>query len=104
MIQYQLSNLDELNSVSNLFKVLGHPKRLQLLYLLIQNSMTVSQISESLNWEQSAVSHQLQLLRKKHFVSSARHGKQVVYRLDNPVVMTLIADAVNSLKSENMKH
>ena len=102
MIQYQLSNLDELNSVSNLFKILGHPKRLQLLYLLIQNSMTVSQISQSLDWEQSAVSHQLKLLRKKHFVSAVRHGKQVVYRLDNPVVMTLIADAVNSLKSEKI--
>ena len=61
MINYQLSNLDDLNQVSSLFKILGHPKRLQLLYLLIQHSMTVSQISTALNWEQSAVSHQLQL-------------------------------------------
>ena len=52
MINYQLSNLDDLNQVSSLFKILGHPKRLQLLYLLIQHSMTVSQISTALNWEQ----------------------------------------------------
>lgn len=98
MLKYQLANIDELNKVSSLFKALSHPKRLQLLYLLIQNSMTVSEISESLSWEQSAVSHQLQLLRKKQLVSAVRHGKRVVYRLDDPIVMTLIADAISALK------
>ena len=85
MINYQLTNLDDLNEVSNLFKILGHPKRLQLLYLLIQHSMTVSQISTALNWEQSAVSHQLQLLKKHNCVSYERHGKKIVYKLDNAV-------------------
>ena len=99
MLKYQLTNLDELDQISDLFKTLGHPKRLQLLYLLIQNAMTVSQISESLSWEQSAVSHQLQLLRKKKLVSSVRHGKTVVYRLENRIAMTLIADAISTLKN-----
>lgn len=97
MINYQLSNLDDLNQVSALFKILGHPKRLQLLYLLIQHSMTVSQISTALNWEQSAVSHQLQLLKRHNCVSYERHGKQIIYKLDNPTVMTLIADAVGGI-------
>ena len=97
MINYQLNNLDDLNEVSNLFKILGHPKRLQLLYLLIQHSMTVSQISTALNWEQSAVSHQLQLLKQYNCVSYERHGKQIVYKLDNPTIMTLIADAVGGI-------
>lgn len=98
MINYQLTNLDDLNQVSTIFKLLGHPKRLQLLYLLIQHSMTVSQISAALNWEQSAVSHQLQLLKHNNCVSYERHGKQIVYKLDNPTIITLIADAIGGMK------
>lgn len=98
MINYQLSNLDDLQQVSSLFKVLGHPKRLQLLYLLIQHSMTVSEISAALNWEQSAVSHQLQLLKRYNCVSYERNGKQIIYKLDNPTVMTLIADAMGGIR------
>lgn len=80
---------------SQLFKMLGNPKRLQLIYLLIQHSMSVSEISRELNWEQSGVSHQLQLLRKYNLVQQDRHGKTVIYRLDDPHVMTLIADVLS---------
>lgn len=97
MLNYQLSNLDELNNVSFLFKALGHPKRLQLLYLLIQHSMTVSEISKALDWEQSAVSHQLQILRQTDCVVPKRHGKQIRYKISNPIVITLIADALGGI-------
>ena len=71
-MNYQSLRQDELERVSSLFKILGHPKRLQLLYLLMQNRMTVSEISQALEWEQSAVSHQL----------------------TSPQIMALIADAI----------
>ncbi|WP_295728872.1 metalloregulator ArsR/SmtB family transcription factor [uncultured Limosilactobacillus sp.] len=100
MINYQLSNLDDLQRASSLFKLLGHPKRLQLLYLLIQRSMTVSEISTALSWEQSAVSHQLQLLKRYNCVSYERNGKQIIYKLDNPIVITLIADAMGGMISK----
>ena len=50
-MNYQSLRQDELERVSSLFKILGHPKRLQLLYLLMQNRMTVSEISQALEWE-----------------------------------------------------
>lgn len=87
--------LPNIAKISQLFKVLGNPKRLQLIYLLIQNSMSVSEISTALNWEQSGVSHQLQLLRKYNLVQQHRHGKVVIYHLDDPRVMTLIADVLS---------
>jgi DNA-binding transcriptional ArsR family regulator len=87
--------LPNIIKISRLFKVLGNPKRLQLIYLLIQRSMSVSEISSTLNWEQSGVSHQLQLLRKYNLVQQHRHGKVVIYHLDDPKVMTLIADALS---------
>ena len=86
------TTIDALDQVSHLFKLMGHPKRLQLLYLLIQQSMTVSQISERLKWEQSAVSHQLQVLRTYQIV------ERVVYRLVDPLVMGIIADVVNEIR------
>ena len=84
--------IEDLDEISRLFKLLGHPKRL---YLLIQHSMSVSEISKALNWEQSAVSHQLQLLRKYGLVKQIRHGKTIIYHLQDPKVMTLIADVVS---------
>src|SRR5699024_11003799 len=91
---YQSLRQDELERVSSLFKILGHPKRLQLLYLLMQNRMTVSEISQALEWEQSAVSHQLQLLKQKKLVTASRRGKNMVYQLTSPQIMALIADAI----------
>ena len=93
-MNYQSLRQDELERVSSLFKILGHPKRLQLLYLLMQNRMTVSEISQALEWEQSAVSHQLQLLKQKKLVTASRRGKNMVYQLTSPQMMALIADAI----------
>ena len=93
-MNYQSLRQDELERVSSLFKILGHPKRLQLLYLLMQNRMTVSEISQALEWEQSAVSHQLQLKKKKKLVTASRRGKNMVYQLTSPQIMALIADAI----------
>ena len=93
-MNYQSLRQDELERVSSLFKILGHPKRLQLLYLLMQNRMTVSEISQALDWEQSAVSHQLQLLKQKKLVTASRRGKNMVYQLTSPQIMALIPDAI----------
>ncbi|MDO4856026.1 MAG: metalloregulator ArsR/SmtB family transcription factor [Limosilactobacillus gorillae] len=92
------ATIDALDQASHLFKLMGHPKRLQLLYLLIQQSMTVSQISQRLKWEQSAVSHQLQILRKYKIVERVKDGRQVVYRLVDPLVMGIIADVINKIR------
>lgn len=96
------TDIPNVNKISQLFKLLGNPKRLQLLYLLIQHSMSVSEISMKLNWEQSGVSHQLQLLRKYNLVQQRREGKTVIYHLEDPQVMTLIADVLSHAeKSSN---
>lgn len=95
VIDRRTTEIPDVNKVSQLFKLLGNPKRLQLLYLLIQNSMSVSEISTKLNWEQSGVSHQLQLLRKYNLVQQRRAGKTVIYQIEDPQVITLIADVLS---------
>lgn len=95
MVNQRTTDVPDVYRTSQLFKLLGNPKRLELLYLLIQQSMSVSEISDKLNWEQSGVSHQLKLLRKYNLVQQRRVGKTVIYYLDNPQVMTLIADVLS---------
>ncbi|MDO4903218.1 MAG: metalloregulator ArsR/SmtB family transcription factor [Limosilactobacillus sp.] len=95
MIEQYSGDLSNIVKASQLFKILGNPKRLNLLYLLIQDSYTVTEISEKLNWEQSGVSHQLQILRKFNLVQQHRQGKEIIYELNDPQVMTMIADALS---------
>ena len=57
--------------------------------------MTVTEISKQMNWAQSGVSHQLQLLRQYNLVQQRRNGKEMIYHLDDPQVMTLIADVIS---------
>ena len=57
--------------------------------------MTVTEISKQMNWEQSGVSPQLQLLRQYYLVQQRRNGKEMIYHLDDPQVMTLIADVIS---------
>lgn len=84
-----------IEKVSQLFKLLGNPKRLQILYLLIQDSLSVTEISERMEWEQSGVSHQLKILRQYDLVQQHRIGKTIIYHLEDPLIMTLIADAIS---------
>ena len=90
MVDRWTTDIPNVNKISQLFKILGNPKRLQLLYLLIQHSMSVSEISTKLNWEQSGVSHQLQLLRKYNLVQQRREGKTVNLKLYRTALFILL--------------
>ena len=69
--------------MSQLFKVLSDPTRLNILLLFKRWRKNVTSISQSVQMEQSAVSHQLRLLRENHVVKSRREGKTILYSLDD---------------------
>lgn len=81
------SDSETLASVE-IFKAFGNETRYKILYLLFENRMTVNEITEAIGLTQSAVSHQLKILRQTGLVSSERVGQFVYYTLaDEHIIM-----------------
>lgn len=69
--------------LASFFKLFGHPTRVKILQALLVSEMCVCDISYTLKMSQSAVSHQLRLLRDADLVKSRRAGKSVYYSLSD---------------------
>lgn len=87
------SDGDILN-VSEMFKILSDPTRLRVLYALAASEMCVQDISSLAGVSQSAVSHQLRILRNSRLVCYRKSGKQVFYSLDSESTRGLIQKAM----------
>lgn len=79
-----------INKVSQIYKVLSDPNRLKILLLLQQGEKNVGTLVEKLEMEQSAVSHQLKLLRENRVVKSRREGKTIFYSLDDEHILDIL--------------
>ena len=82
---------DELSDLAELFKVFGDSTRIKILYALTQGEKNVTEICAALEMNQSAISHQLKLLKNAKLVHSRRKGKQMIYALADDHVRTIIA-------------
>lgn len=81
---------DELIDLSELFKIFGDSTRIKILYSLLVSEMCVCDIATLLNMSQSAISHQLRLLKQSGLVKYRREGKTVFYSLSDTHVSTII--------------
>jgi len=81
--------------LSELFKVLGDPTRIRLLSVLErEQELCVYDIAEALNMGQSAISHQLRVLRNARLVKFRKDGKEVRYSLDDDHVVKLMTQGL----------
>jgi len=79
---------------AEIFKLLGDPTRVKLLFALSQRELCVCDLSAVLGMTQSAVSHQLRVLRGAHLVKYRKEGKVVFYSLADAHVSRLLAMGV----------
>ena len=87
-----------IEGISNLFKACGDPGRLQILHALQRQEMCVCDLAALLNVSESAVSHQLRLLRTLRLVANRREGTVLYYRLADGHVTELIALTLEHLR------
>jgi ArsR family transcriptional regulator len=87
---------NDLYILTEFFKVLGSPTRIRILLLLMEEDSCVSDLAEQLDMTQSAVSHQLNLLKSNKLVRRRRDGKMIFY--------TLVDEHVQMVVEKGMEH
>ena len=93
----ELPTVETLYELADLFKVFSDTTRIKILYALMTSEMCVADIAETINASQSAVSHQLRILKQARLVKFRRDGKNVIYSLDDDHVYTVLAQGMHHI-------
>lgn len=78
-----LTEEETLNDVANFFKIFGDQTRIKIIASLLNKELCVQDIADTVKMNQSAVSHQLRILRSSNIVKSKRDGKSIIYSLND---------------------
>ena len=87
----------QLLDLSEFFKVFGDSTRIKILYVLSQSEMCVCDIASLLQMGQSAISHQLRVLKQMQLVKFRRDGKTVFYSLSDNHIQTILAQGMEHI-------
>ena len=90
IVQRKLPDEESLYDLAELFKVFGDSTRIRILFVLFEAEVCVCDLAEALRMTQSAVSHQLRILKQNKLVKSRREGKSVFYSLADDHVRSII--------------
>ena len=86
-----------LYDLAELYKVFGDSTRVRILYALFESELCVCDIAELLNMSQSAISHQLRVLKQARLVRNRREGKTIFYFLADDHVRTIIGQGMEHI-------
>lgn len=87
-----------LSDLAELFKIFGDATRIRILLVLFQSEVCVYDLAKLLNMTQSAISHQLRLLKQARLVKSRREGKIVFYSLADSHVRTMLDQGMEHIR------
>jgi ArsR family transcriptional regulator len=100
IVQETMPDENELYDLAELFKVFGDSTRIRILYVLFEAEVCVCDLAQALNMTQSAISHQLRILKQSKLVKSRREGKSIFYSLADGHVRTIIAQGQEHIEEE----
>lgn len=103
-VQSQMLDSEHLIAISDFFKVLGDETRMKIIYALSHEELCVTDLAAALEMTQSAVSHQLKLLRMANQVKSRRDGKSIFYSLDDQHVLDILQEALTHVQHKMHEH
>ena len=87
-----------LYDLAELFKVFGDTTRIKILYALLETELCVNDIAEQLNMTQSAISHQLRILKQSKLIKYRRDGKQMYYSLADDHVRMILDQGITHIE------
>ena len=90
IVNKTLPEENELYDLAELIKVFGDSTRIRILFVLFEAEVCVCDLAKALNMTQSAISHQLRILKQNKLVKSRRDGKSIFYSLADEHVRTII--------------
>lgn len=97
IVKEKLPPEDDLYDLAELFKVFGDSTRIRILFVLFGAEVCVCDLAEALKMTQSAISHQLKILKQSKLVKGRREGKSVFYSLADEHVRTIIAQGLDHI-------
>ena len=89
-----------LYDLAELFKIFGDSTRVKILFVLLESEMCVCDIAQLLNMTQSAISHQLRILKQSRLVKFRREGKTIFYSLLDDHVCSILSQGLDHLKEQ----
>ena len=92
---------DMLIDLAEFFKVFGDSTRIQLLYALLDGEKCVSDLATELNASQSAISHQLRILKTARLVKFRREGKTIFYELCDSHIRNILDTGMEHLSEHD---
>ena len=96
-VNEQMPDEEILYDLAELFKIFGDSTRIKILYALFESEMCVCDIAQLLNMNQSAISHQLRILKQNRLVKNRREGKAVFYSLADSHVKTILSQGMDHI-------
>lgn len=91
---------EEMQDLAEFFKVFGDATRLKILYALKYSEMCVLDIANLLGMNQSAISHQLRVLKQMDLVKNRRDGKIIYYALADDHILTIFSQGLDHIEEE----
>jgi ArsR family transcriptional regulator len=96
-ISDELPDEDALFDLAELFKIFGDSTRIKILFVLLESDLSVNDIAKVLHMTQSAISHQLRILKSNGLVKYKREGKSLIYSLADAHVNTILSQGLDHL-------
>ncbi len=100
IVKEKMPRETELYDLAELFKIFGDSTRIRMLFVLFEAEVCVCDLAKALNMTQSAISHQLRILKANKLVKSRRDGKSVFYSLADDHVRTIIAQGCEHIEED----
>ena len=92
---------EEMNDLADFFRIFGDATRLKILYALKFSEMCVLDIAQLLGMSQSAISHQLRILKQSRLVKFRREGKTIFYSLEDEHVRSILSLGMEHLEESS---